>query len=102
VGGFSHLYTTPVYQHGVPGISTTRGVPDVSGAGQGGIPYTFAADGKTYMILLNGTSGSAPLWGGVLALADQDAYHDLASSTPPSTASPAAPPATGHPQRDHR
>jgi subtilase family serine protease len=63
-GGFSHLYARPAYQDGVPGISTTRGVPDVSGAGEGGIPYTFAAGGKTYLIVLIGTSGSAPLWGG--------------------------------------
>ena len=81
-GGFSHLYTTPAYQHGVPGTSTARGVPDVSGAGSGGIPYTFAGGGKTYMIVLNGTSGSAPMWGGVLALADQYAHHDLGVVNP--------------------
>ena len=57
-------------------------MPDVSGAGSGGIPYTFAAGGKTYMIVLNGTSGSAPMWGGVLALADQYAHHDLGVVNP--------------------
>jgi subtilase family serine protease len=80
-GGFSHLYTTPAYQRGVPGTATTRGVPDVSADG-GGLPVTFAADGKTYMIVLRGTSGSAPLWGGVLALADQYAHHDLGFVNP--------------------
>lgn len=29
-GGFSHLFPRPAYQAGVPGIGTTRGVPDVS------------------------------------------------------------------------
>ena len=80
-GGFSHLYTTPAYQRGVPATSTTRGVPDVSAVG-GGLPVIFAAGGKTYMILLRGTSGSAPLWGGVLALADQYAHHDLGFVNP--------------------
>lgn len=54
-GGFSHLYARPFDQDGVPGTSTTRGAPDVSGAGMGGIPYTFAAGGNTYLIVLIGT-----------------------------------------------
>jgi subtilase family serine protease len=54
----------------------------VSGAGEGGIPVTFVAGGKTYLIVLIGTSDSAPLWGGVLALADQDAHHDLGVVNP--------------------
>ena len=81
-GGFSHLYARPFDQDGVPGTSTTRGAPDVSGAGMGGIPYTFAAGGDTYLIVLIGTSGSAPLWWGVLALADQYAHHDLGFVNP--------------------
>ena len=37
-GGFSHLYARPAYQDGVPGISKTRGVPDVAGdADEGGM-----------------------------------------------------------------
>jgi subtilase family serine protease len=65
-GGFSHLYARPAYQDGVPGISKTRGVPDVAGD----------ADAT---ISLSGTSASAPLWGGIVALADQYAHHDLGS-----------------------
>lgn len=82
-GGFSDLYARPGFQDGVPGTSTTRGVPDVSGAGGwGGVPYVAAADGKAYLTSLLGTSGSAPLWGGLLALANQYAHHHLGVVTP--------------------
>jgi subtilase family serine protease len=81
-GGFSHLYGTPAYQQGVPGISTTRGGPDVSAAGIGNIPFTFTSDGKTDIIALFGTSGSTPLWAGLVALADQYAHHDLGFINP--------------------
>jgi len=81
-GGFSHLYATPTYQGGVPGIATTRGGPDVSAAGIGNIPFIFTSGGKTDIISLFGTSGSTPLWGGVVALADQYARHDLGFVNP--------------------
>ena len=81
-GGFSHLYARPGYQDGVPGISKTRGVPDVAGAGNGSIPFVFAGGGKTWIIALGGTSASAPLWGGLVALADQYARHDLGFVNP--------------------
>ncbi len=46
-GGFSHLCARLACQDGVPGISKTRGVPDVSGdANQvGGIAWGVVADG---------------------------------------------------------
>jgi hypothetical protein len=82
-GGFSHRYARPAYQDGVPGIATTRGVPDVAGAGAGSlIPIAFADGGKTYIMPLGGTSASAPLWGGLMALADQYAHHDLGFVNP--------------------
>jgi subtilase family serine protease len=81
-GGVSHLYGTPAYQQGVPGIATTRGVPDVSAAGIGNIPFTFTSDGKTDIIALFGTSGSTPLWAGLVALADQHAHHNLGFINP--------------------
>jgi hypothetical protein len=89
-GGFSHLYARPAYQDGVPGTSTTRGVPDVSRCRHGGHPYTLAAGGKTYLIVLIGTSGSAPLWGESWHWLTSTPITTWASSTPPSTASPAA------------
>jgi subtilase family serine protease len=81
-GGFSHLYARPSYQGGVPGISKMRGVPDVAGDADVGTPIEFAASGETYTISAMGTSGSAPLWGGLMALADQYAHHDLGFVNP--------------------
>jgi subtilase family serine protease len=81
-GGFSHLYARPAYQDGVPGISKMRGVPDVAGAAMGSIPVVFTSGGKTYILGIGGTSASAPLWGGLIALADQYAHHDLGFVNP--------------------
>ena len=63
-------------------ISAARGVPDVAGAGQWIIPFTFAGGGKTWNLAFGGVSDSAPLWGGVMALADQYAHHDLGFVNP--------------------
>ncbi len=81
-GGFSRLYARPSYQDGVPGISKMRGVPDVAGAAAESIPVVFAAGGKKYILGIGGTSASAPLWGGLMALADQYAHHDLGFVNP--------------------
>ena len=80
-GGFSHLYARPAYQDGDPGISTARGVPDVAGdAGQpGGAPVVFAGGSSA---TASGTSASASLWAGLMALADQDAHHGLGFVNP--------------------
>ena len=84
-GGFSHWYAPPAYQDGVPGISTMRGVPDVAGAAGepgGGLSLVLAGGGKTWIVAAGGTSASAPLWGGLIALADQYAHHDLGFVNP--------------------
>jgi subtilase family serine protease len=83
-GGFSHLYARPSYQDGIPGIGAMRGVPDVAGDAdqQGGSPIVFTSGGKTWIQSNSGTSASAPLWGGLMALADQYAHHDLGSVNP--------------------
>jgi subtilase family serine protease len=79
-GGFSHLYARPAYQDGVPGISAMRGVPDVSAdAGHPGPPIVFPGG---IVETPEGTSGSTPLWAGVIALADQYAHHDLGFVNP--------------------
>jgi subtilase family serine protease len=80
-GGFSNRYAPPAYQEGVPGISATRGVPDVSAAAFG-IPFWATADGKTYAIAVGGTSGSAPIWGALVAMTDQYTHHDLGFVNP--------------------
>jgi subtilase family serine protease len=83
-GGFSHLYTRPAYQDGVPGMSTGRGVPDVAGDAnqQGGLPVILARGSQSSVNTAPGTSASTALWAGLMALADQDAHHDLGFVNP--------------------
>ncbi|HEY4026044.1 MAG TPA: S53 family peptidase [Candidatus Dormibacteraeota bacterium] len=83
-GGFSHLYVRPAYQDGVAGISEARGVPDVAGdaAGAGGMALVFTEDGRASLHSPPGTSNSAPLWGGLVALADQYAHRELGFINP--------------------
>lgn len=83
-GGFSHRYARPGYQHGVPGTTTKRGVPDVAGDADqnSGAAIVFAAGGRTNVAQAGGTSASASLWSGLMALADQDAHHALGFVNP--------------------
>ncbi len=83
-GGFSHRYARPAYQDGVPGISARRGVPDVAGDAdeQGGLPIVLAGDSQSAINSVSGTSASTALWAGLVALADQDAQHDLGFVNP--------------------
>ena len=83
-GGFSHLYARPAYQGGVHGISTMRGVPDVAGDAdqKGGWAFAFTSGSKTWIIQAFGTSASASLWGGLMALAGQYAHHGLGFVNP--------------------
>jgi subtilase family serine protease len=83
-GGFSRLCARPAYQDGVPGISKTRGVPDVAGDADevGGMARVVGAGGEGSLESDAGTSDSAPLWGGLMALADQYAHHDLGFVNP--------------------
>jgi len=84
-GGFSHLFARPAYQDGVPGIGTTRGVPDVAGDASGltGMAFAFSVPGGRYQLIgLSGTSAAAPFWAGLIALADQEAGHPLGFVNP--------------------
>lgn len=84
-GGFSHIFATPSYQDGVPDIGATRGVPDVAGDAQPStdMAFVFAAPGSTYALLSEGgTSAAAPLWAGLIALADQESGHPLGFVNP--------------------
>ncbi len=83
-GGFSHLYARPAYQDGVPGIGAMRGVPDVAADAdqQGGSPTVFTGSGKTAIMPNSGTGADAPLWAGLVALADQYAHHDVGFVNP--------------------
>jgi subtilase family serine protease len=84
-GGFSRRFARPAYQNGVPGNAATRGVPDVSADAS---PHTGMAlvidDGGNQYTIRNsgGTSASAPLWAGLIALADQYAGRHLGFVNP--------------------
>lgn len=83
-GGFSHLFAKPSYQDGVPGTAA-RGVPDVAADAS---PYSGMAvartgpDGTDMLTGAGGTSASAPIWAGLIALADQQAGHPLGLVNP--------------------
>jgi subtilase family serine protease len=79
-GGFSHLFGRPSYQDGVPGAGATRGVPDVAADADSGTGMALAVadSAKNYtQFSAGGTSAAAPLWAGVIALADQAAGRPL-------------------------
>jgi len=79
-GGLSRVFSRPSYQNGVPGIGTYRGVPDVAAdaAPHSGMAVITSSDGGRYTVRDGGgTSASAPLWAGVIALADQYAGRHL-------------------------
>ena len=79
-GGFSRRFAAPGYQKGVPGIAASRGVPDVSAdaSPHRGMALVITDDGNQYTIRNSGgTSASAPVWAGLIALADQSAGRQL-------------------------
>jgi subtilase family serine protease len=84
-GGFSRRFARPSYQDGVAGILATRSVPDVSADAS---PHTgmglVISDGANRYTIRNsgGTSASAPLWAGLIALADQYAGRHLGFVNP--------------------
>lgn len=84
-GGFSDHYARPAYQDHIAGSAPGRGVPDVAGDAdpQTGMAIVVMDGGQHYIIgSASGTSASAPLWGGLMALADQDAGRDLGLVNP--------------------
>jgi len=83
-GGFSHRYARPAYQDGVPGIGAMRGVPDVAADADAaeGAPIVYAGGSTPWITPASGTEAAAPLWAGLIALADQDAHHDLGFVNP--------------------
>jgi subtilase family serine protease len=86
-GGFSHLFRRPSYQDGVHGIGSTRGVPDIAADANPnpdtGLPVVTGDAGGSYTISEHGgTSASAPIWAGIIALADQYAGRHLGFVNP--------------------
>jgi len=73
-GGVSNIFALPTWQSkaNVPAATTAtggRGVPDVAGDADPETGYTVRVDGQTMVI--GGTSAVAPLWAGLIALANQ-------------------------------
>lgn len=82
-GGFSGIFTRPGYQDGVLGTEATRGAPDVAGDAAAGMALAReVGDGSYQMLSAGGTSAATPLWGGLIADADQLAGHDLGFVNP--------------------
>jgi kumamolisin len=72
-GGVSTLFTLPTWQakSNVPAPTASaggRGVPDVAGDADPTTGYTIRVDGETQTI--GGTSAVAPLWAGLIAVAN--------------------------------
>ena len=73
-GGVSNVFALPSWQANahVPASSTAaggRGVPDVAGDADPATGYEVRVDGQTSVI--GGTSAVAPLWAGLVAVANQ-------------------------------
>jgi kumamolisin len=73
-GGVSNLFGLPTWQANSnvpkPSVSTGgRGVPDVTGDADPTTGYKIRVDGQTSVI--GGTSAVAPLWAGLIAVANQ-------------------------------
>jgi kumamolisin len=73
-GGVSNLFELPSWQANskvpAPSVKTGgRGVPDVTGDADPTTGYTIRVDGETSVI--GGTSAVAPLWAGLMAVANQ-------------------------------
>src|SRR5712691_12691234 len=84
-GGFSSFFSTPSYQQTLPSsaqsqLNNRRGVPDVAGDADPLTGFVFYEAGEWN--LAGGTSASAPLWAGLMAIANQMAGHPLSFINP--------------------
>jgi kumamolisin len=68
-GGYSIVFPQPSWQANLSGPSDGRGVPDVAGDASPETGYKILVDGKAMVI--GGTSAVAPLWAGLIAVANQ-------------------------------
>lgn len=84
-GGFSRFYKTPSYQQALPAanqqqLKGRRGVPDIAGAADPRTGLVIYQGGS--WIMVGGTSAAAPLWAGIVALANQMAGRPLGFINP--------------------
>jgi kumamolisin len=92
-GGVSNVFGLPSWQanSNVPASSTStggRGVPDVAGDADPVTGYTIRVDGQTSVI--GGTSAVAPLWAGLVAVANQQLGSNVGLIQPAIYAAKAA------------
>ncbi len=85
-GGYSTHFPKPAWQAG--NTHTGRGVPDVAGDADPQTGYNVSIDGQPEVI--GGTSAVAPLWAGLIALANQAAGRNAGLVNPALYAHPAA------------
>ncbi len=80
-GGLSQVFGRPDFQHGVRKVvGSHRGTPDISASASvdGGAWVYFSYDpARIGWHIIGGTSEAAPLFSGIVALADQAAGHRL-------------------------
>lgn len=67
-GGISAVFPQPAWQKNIPATAKGRGVPDVAGDADPSTGYQVRVDGQTAVI--GGTSAVAPLWAGLIAIAN--------------------------------
>ncbi len=67
-GGISTAFAQPAWQAGIAATKTGRGVPDVSGNADPATGYQVRVDGQN--LVIGGTSAVAPLWAGLIAVAN--------------------------------
>lgn len=84
-GGFSRFFSTPSYQQTLPTsaknqLNNHRGVPDVAAAGDPSTALANYVNG--HWTLIGGTSAAAPVWAGIMAIANQMAGHPLGFINP--------------------
>jgi subtilase family serine protease len=84
-GGVSSIFSRPAYQNGVAStVGTRRGIPDISMSSSCDSPVivysSFTGEGEWGLTC--GTSESAPLFAGIVALSDQVANHWLGLINP--------------------
>ncbi len=79
-GGVSALFPLPTWQANANVPAGGRGVPDVAGDADPATGYQVRVDGQNMVI--GGTSAVAPLWAGLIALANQANGRDAGFVNP--------------------
>lgn len=79
-GGVSTLFPLPTWQANANVPAGGRGLPDVAGDADPSTGYQVRVDGKSMVI--GGTSAVAPLWAGLIALANQANGRDAGFVNP--------------------